>query len=216
MPKRITVAAATRGPCQIHAFMLDAERELRKHLTTKSLADLEQELEKKAPRKSPLNRRSGFSNARTTRPRGESTMHAENSRPEKSGASPAMLVAAGVVAHAAVAGWHGAAHTFVPVPLTPMQQAFVGVVIMLLPLVGAGLLWTRWRVAAAALITVTMLASLLFGIINHFVLDSPDHVLSVPHHDWQHGFVLSAALVAVSEAVGAVLAAFALWSWRRA
>lgn len=47
------------------------------------------------------------------------------------------------------------------------------------------------------------------GIINHFVLDSPDHVLSVPHHEWQHGFVLSAALVAV-------LAAFALWSWRRA
>lgn len=134
---------------------------------------------------------------------------------ETNGASLSLLLVASVVVHAAVGAWHGAAHTLVPVPLTTMQQGFVALVIMLLPLVGAALLWTRWRVAAAALITVTMLASLLFGIINHFVLDSPDHVLSVPDHAWQRGFVLSAALVAVSEAVGTVVGAMAFSSWRR-
>lgn len=41
---------ATRGPCQIHAFMLDAERELRNYLATKTLADLGRELGHKAPR----------------------------------------------------------------------------------------------------------------------------------------------------------------------
>jgi len=41
-----------------------------------------------------------------------------------------------------------------------------------------------------------MLASLLFGVINHFALDSPDYVLAVPEHEWRHSFVLTAALVA--------------------
>lgn len=41
---------ATSGMCQIESFMTQAERELRKVLATKTLADLCQELECKAPR----------------------------------------------------------------------------------------------------------------------------------------------------------------------
>ncbi|WP_420467386.1 RrF2 family transcriptional regulator [Panacagrimonas sp.] len=41
---------ATSGRCQIESFMAHAERELRKLLATKTLADLGQELECKAPR----------------------------------------------------------------------------------------------------------------------------------------------------------------------
>lgn len=43
-------AWAVRGPCQIHAFMLDAERELRRFLATRTVADLGRELALKAPR----------------------------------------------------------------------------------------------------------------------------------------------------------------------
>lgn len=120
-----------------------------------------------------------------------------------------------VVVHGAISLWHGAAHLHVPVPLTPSQQAFVGVVIVLLPLVGAALLWSRWRRPAALLVTLTMLGSLLFGFLNHFVLDSVDNVVSVPEHAWRHPFVVSAALIAVSETVGTMMGAVTLWAWRR-
>jgi Rrf2 family protein len=43
-------AWSAKGPCQIHAFMLGAEWELKKFLATKTLADLGQELSDKAPR----------------------------------------------------------------------------------------------------------------------------------------------------------------------
>lgn len=123
-------------------------------------------------------------------------------------------LAAIVVVHGAVTAWHGAAHLQVPVPLTPMQTAFVSVVIMALPLVGLALLWTRHGKAGAWVIAASMLASLIFGIVNHYVLDSPDHVTRVPEHAWRHSFVLSAALVAATEAIGTVLGTIAAVSWR--
>jgi len=122
-----------------------------------------------------------------------------------------------VIIHCVVALWHGAAHVSIPVPLTGTQMAFVAIVIIVLPLVGAGLLWSNQKVLAAWLIALTMLASLLFGLINHFMLDSPDYVMAVPEHAWRYTFVLSAALVAVTESIGAVLGAVeAIRLWRRA
>jgi hypothetical protein len=78
------------------------------------------------------------------------------------------------------------------------------------------LLWTNQKLLAAWLIALTMLASLLFGLINHFMLDSPDYVMAVPQHAWRYTFVLSAALVAITESIGAVLGAVAIRLWRRA
>jgi len=119
-------------------------------------------------------------------------------------------LAAIVILHFGVVLWHGAAHTQIPVPLTPVQNAFVGFVIVLLPLVGAVLLWTGRPRAGAWLITLSMLGSLLFGLINHFVLASPDYVLAIPADAWRHSFVLSAVLLAVTEGMGAVLGAIAI------
>jgi hypothetical protein len=119
-----------------------------------------------------------------------------------------------VVVHLVVALWHGVAHAHVPVPLTGMQTAFVAVVIFALPLVGVPLLWTSRRSLAAWIIAGSMLASLLFGFLNHFVLDSPDYVIRVPEHAWRHSFVESAALVAISEAIGTVLGLLAVVKWR--
>ena len=93
----------------------------------------------------------------------------------------------------------------VPVPLTTMQQVFVAIVILLLPFVGMAMLWSEKKRAGAWLIAISMFASLIFGLLNHFVLRSPDYVLQVPMHTHRHAFVLSAALLAVTETVGTLI-----------
>ena len=123
------------------------------------------------------------------------------------------IVAATVVLHLAVLFWHGAAHARIPVPLTSLQLAFVIVVIYVLPVVGGILVWTKRRVTGAWLVTLSMLASLLFGFINHFTRISPDYVLEVPENPWRHSFVVSAALLAVTETVGTVVGAIAVGIW---
>jgi len=120
-----------------------------------------------------------------------------------------------VLIHFIVLLWHGTAHILIPVPLTGLQTAFVGFVIFLLPLIGAGLLWTDRGRTAAWLITLSMLGALLFGFINHFMRASPDYVLEVPANTWRHSFVTSAALLAVTETVGTMVGAVAVWRWRR-
>jgi hypothetical protein len=121
-----------------------------------------------------------------------------------------------VIIHCVVALWHGTAHFHIPVLLTPAQTTFVAIVILLLPLIGAGMLWTERKRGAAMLITVTMLASLVFGFVNHFVLESPDYVLAVPEHAWRHSFVFSAALLVITETLGTVIGVIAIYMWRRA
>ncbi|MGQ0622516.1 MAG: RrF2 family transcriptional regulator [Panacagrimonas sp.] len=64
---------STNGMCQIHSFMKKAERELKNYLATKTLADLCEELERKAPREFVKESEIWFhqrKDARTTR-RGE-------------------------------------------------------------------------------------------------------------------------------------------------
>jgi len=117
------------------------------------------------------------------------------------------------VLHLVVLFWHGAAHADIPVPLTSLQLVFVIVVTYILPVVGGILVWTEMRVTGAWLVTLSMLASLLFGFINHFMRASPDYVLEVPDNAWRHSFVVSAALLAVVETVGTVVGAVAVWSW---
>ena len=121
-----------------------------------------------------------------------------------------------VIVHSVVALWHGVAHLSIPVPLTGAQMAFVGVVIVALPLIGAGMLWTDRKTTAAWLIALSMLGSLIFGLANHFMLESPDYVMEVPAHAWRYTFVLSAALLAVTESIGAVLGGVAIRAWRSA
>jgi hypothetical protein len=49
-----------------------------------------------------------------------------------------------------------------------------------------------------------MAASLLFGLINHFVISSPDHVDHVAAQ-WRPLFTSTAVALAVTEAAGAIL-----------
>ena len=113
-------------------------------------------------------------------------------------------LAAAVAAHLAVSIVHGTAHTGAHVEQSAPALAFVFVVILAGPVVGLLLTWPAPR-AGLWLIAATMAGSLLFGVVNHFVFDSPDHVAHVAS-EWRALFGWTAVLLAVTEALGAALA----------
>jgi hypothetical protein len=55
------------------------------------------------------------------------------------------------------------------------------------------------------LVGLSLTAALLFGVVNHFVLDSPDHVAHIVAQ-WKVLFGTTAVLLALTEALGAGLA----------
>jgi hypothetical protein len=117
---------------------------------------------------------------------------------------PWIWLASVVIAHLAISIVHGAAHAQAHVPMSRTANLFVFVVILAGPLVG--LAWTlRSRRIGAWLIGVTMAASLVFGLVNHFVLATPDHVSHVDPR-WQPLFATTAVLLAFTEALGFGLA----------
>jgi len=112
-----------------------------------------------------------------------------------------------VILHFIIAGWHGVSHQMVPVPLSSAQTAFVAIVIIGLPLLGAAMSYSRLALAGAVLVLVSMLGALAFGVINHFLLVSADNVWCLPQVPWRISFFSSAVLVAASEAFGVISAA---------
>jgi hypothetical protein len=122
----------------------------------------------------------------------------------KNGNSVWRWLAAAVVAHLVVSIVHGTAHDGAHVPLTPAANLFVFIVILAGPLVGLALTWPAKRIGSW-LIAMTMTGSLLFGVVNHFVLPSPDHVAHVAA-DWRPLFTTTAILLVVTEGLGAGLA----------
>jgi len=113
------------------------------------------------------------------------------------------IVAAVVLGHLAVSVVHGAAHSGARVPMTRAANLFIWIVILAGPLIG---LWiSRSRpVAGGWVIATTMAGSLVFGIVNHFVMASPDHVSRVAA-EWRTLFTLTAVLLAVFEVAGVVI-----------
>lgn len=114
--------------------------------------------------------------------------------------------------HLSVAVWHGGAHTALGVGLSPFQNLFVVGVILIAPLLATLLLWTRLEDFALWLYLIAMIASLLFGVYYHYLVVSPDNVHYLPPGSDQarHRFTYSAAAVAVTEAIAASRAGFAL------
>jgi hypothetical protein len=114
--------------------------------------------------------------------------------------------------HLVVAIWHGATHTELAVALSPAQNLFVYVVVVLAPLVAVGLLWTRYVRLALWLFLTALCASLFFGIYYHYVFVSPDNIHHLPPGSaaTHARFALSAAILALIELVSALCAAFVL------
>ena len=117
-----------------------------------------------------------------------------------------------VALHALVTAWHAYAHAGLAVTLSPREDAFVYVVIVLAPVVAGLLVWTRYAKIATWVFFLSMLASFLFGAFHHFVTVSADHVLHLPSgspHD-RSAFVASAVALAVLELGSALYGAASL------
>ena len=121
------------------------------------------------------------------------------------------LAIATIIAHAVVGALHAAAHQILGVEVSSTQLIFIVTVITLAPLVAAVLLWKRVKTFGAMLMICSIAGSLVFGVYNHFMASSPDHVSHVarlPQKTWTIIFQITAALLALIEAFG-------IWAGRR-
>ena len=107
-----------------------------------------------------------------------------------------------VVIHAIAHTLHGLAHAKIPVPLSLLQSWFIGIVIVLAPLVAATLLWTRFSRVGIWLLLSSLLGAILFGIYNHFIVISPDHVSQVSLTGWGLLFQVTATLTLIVDGFG--------------
>ena len=110
-----------------------------------------------------------------------------------------------VLAHLVVAIVHGWAHQSLMIGLTTNQQLFIIVVIIAAPLVAMVLSWTQAANTSATLLGLSMLGSLVFGLVNHYVIASPDHVSHLPAGTVALVFKVTAALLAITEVLGSLV-----------
>jgi glucan phosphoethanolaminetransferase (alkaline phosphatase superfamily) len=107
-----------------------------------------------------------------------------------------------IVVHTGVSFVHGNAHEHLAIGLANSQQAFVAIFVLILPLVAAILLFTRWRRIAGALLAVSMAADFFFGIYNHFLVAGHDNFFETSAAGWGSAFRWTVLLLAVTEALG--------------
>ena len=121
-----------------------------------------------------------------------------------------VLLSLSVVIHHIIAYQHGAQHTILAIEMAAWQTGFINGVILILPLIGLLLLWTPWRQIGAYAILIGMLGALLFGIVHHYLLMSPDHISQLPAAEPHvHAtFIWTAAAIAMLEGVAGMLAAY--------
>ena len=116
-----------------------------------------------------------------------------------------------VLAHLVVNVVHGRAHGELGVGLSEWQNIYVITVILIAPLIAMLLLWTRYARLGVLVLVISMAGSLIFGVIYHYVVVSPDHVSHLPPGAAQVDFRMSALLLALTELFGLVAG---LWGLR--
>ena len=117
----------------------------------------------------------------------------------------AFLVVVAAV-HLVIGGVHQYAHAVAEVNNSSLQVLFIVLVVTIAPWAALWVAWTRNLTIGAVVFSVAMLASLVFGLVLHFAVESPDLYLNVvPEH--RTGFLHSAAGLALLEFVGFVLGA---------
>lgn len=121
------------------------------------------------------------------------------------------LITLAVVVHFVGNLWHGDAHATLEVGLPSIKTAFVIVVILIAPILGGILVWTRWCIAGCWVVGASMLGSVLFSVYHHYVLISIDNVEHLPPGtpEAHAHFANSAELIALAALAGAVVAFYA-------
>ena len=117
-----------------------------------------------------------------------------------------------ILAHLAVNLLHGRAHEELRVGLSAWQNIYVVTVILIAPLIAMLLLWTRYTRVGVLVLVISMAGSLIFGVIYHYVIVSPDHVSHLPPGDAQGMFRMTALLLIGTELFGLVVGLFGLRS----
>ena len=109
-----------------------------------------------------------------------------------------------ILAHVAVNAVHGAAHRELAIPLSRSQELFIVLVIGIAPLLAGVLIW-RGFTFGGLLLAASLAGSLVFGVWNHFVAISPDHVSHLPMTGtpgWRILFQATAILLVPTEGLG--------------
>jgi hypothetical protein len=102
---------------------------------------------------------------------------------------------------------HGRAHAGAQVPLPFEASLFVYTVILAGPV--AGLVAWRWQPRLGGwLVALSMCGALVFGLINHFIIEGPDHVAHVAAA-WRPLFGITAGLLLLWEAAGTAIGVWA-------
>ena len=115
------------------------------------------------------------------------------------------LALATILAHALVVAVHSAAHQILGVQASPTQLLFIVTVIIIAPPLACILLWKGPNVSGAVLLACSMAGALVFGVYNHFVAISPDHISHVSRMSptsWSIIFQATALLLAITEGFG--------------
>lgn len=110
-----------------------------------------------------------------------------------------------VIAHTIVVALHSAAHQILSVQASPAQLVFIVAVIIIAPPLAGVLIWKGAKEAGTILLACSMAGSLVFGVYNHFVTLSPDHVSEISSMQpatWAVIFQATAAILAIVEALG--------------
>ncbi|MEO8363634.1 MAG: hypothetical protein ABI570_04535 [Ilumatobacteraceae bacterium] len=107
-----------------------------------------------------------------------------------------------VAIHTAVAFVHNQAHRQIDVSLSNFQSTYALVVIVIAPAIAAAIIWRGHPHRGANLLVISMLASVVFGIVNHFMIDSPDQLAHIANDGWGNIFTVTAYALALTELVG--------------
>ena len=113
--------------------------------------------------------------------------------------------------HAIANGLHGLAHVKIPIALSLIQGLFIGIVIFLVPILAAILLWTKFSRLGIWLLLFSLAGSGFFGLYNHYMVISPDHVSQVPFAEWGLLFQVTAFLILIVDGFGC---GFGVWALR--
>jgi hypothetical protein len=122
-----------------------------------------------------------------------------------------------VLAHIIVNGLHGIAHQQAEVSISDLQFAYVFLVILVAPIAATVMLSfnrpKKMQRGGAWLLLISMLGSLLFGLIYHVVLPSSDNIFTVmqgPSLNNAIFFTSTAILLVMIDGLGSWIGAIAV------
>lgn len=116
-----------------------------------------------------------------------------------------------VVIHSMILLVHELAHLSLTIDLSLQQRIVVVLIFVLTPIATLALLWTNRLQSGFLLLLLGMVAAFVFGVVNHFVFITKDHVWHAPHGAMLPVFQVTAYLMAVVEAIGALLGLWGLF-----